>query len=411
MPSKNAPPKKASNARHCQRIVRPAVLFTGAGVRSFGFCRDRPCGRGHDCLGFERAQRSVVDRSPYVRPELPKVKDVAWAKTPIDRFILAGLEDQGLAARAGGRARSADSPGVFRSVGSAADARGSRERSSPTRRRDAYERLVDRLLASPHYGERWARYWLDLVRFAETNGYERDALKPNAWQYRDWVIRALNDDKPYDRFVLEQLAGDELPDANDETRIATGFLRVGTSTTSRTTRSSTSTSSSTTWSTPRARPSWRSRSSVPAATTTSSIRFRRPTTTRCLNFFIGGKAAEGPLLAYTDAGPQAPAVQLLQGGDPTQPGATSCRRLICRCCRAWHAPSIRPPPTPRRRGRRTQLAHWITDRAQSAHRAGDGQSALAASFRRGAGAHARQFWHAGQPADASANCSIGWPAN
>ena len=88
-------------------------------------------------------------------------------------------------------------------------------------------RLVDELLARPAYGERWARHWLDLVRFAETNGYERDATKPNAWRYRDYVIRAFNDDKPFDRFILEQLAGDELPDATAETLIATGFYRLG----------------------------------------------------------------------------------------------------------------------------------------------------------------------------------------
>src|SRR5262249_38824330 len=93
---------------------------------------------------------------------------------------------------------------------------------------NAYERLVDRLLASPQYGERWGRYWLDLVRFAETNGYERDAVKPVAWKYRDYVIRSLNDDKPYDRFLVEQLAGDELPDRSEQSLVATGMLRVGT---------------------------------------------------------------------------------------------------------------------------------------------------------------------------------------
>jgi len=92
----------------------------------------------------------------------------------------------------------------------------------------AYERAVDRLLSMPQFGERWARHWLDLVRFAETSGYERDQTKPFAWKYRDWVVRALNADLPYDRFVLEQLAGDELPDRNADSVIATGFLRLGT---------------------------------------------------------------------------------------------------------------------------------------------------------------------------------------
>lgn len=92
---------------------------------------------------------------------------------------------------------------------------------------DAYEKLVDRLLESPHYGERWGRHWLDLVRYAETNSFERDNPKPNAWKYRDYVIRSFNEDKPYDEFVREQLAGDLLDDVTTETLTATGFYRLG----------------------------------------------------------------------------------------------------------------------------------------------------------------------------------------
>lgn len=92
---------------------------------------------------------------------------------------------------------------------------------------DAYERLIDSLLASPHYGERWGRHWLDLVRYAETNSFERDAPKPNAWKYRDYVIRSFNEDKPYDQFVREQLAGDQLPEVTEETLTATGYYRLG----------------------------------------------------------------------------------------------------------------------------------------------------------------------------------------
>lgn len=92
---------------------------------------------------------------------------------------------------------------------------------------DAYAQLVDRLLARPEYGERWARHWLDLMRFAQTNGYERDSEKPYAWRYRDYVVRALNQDKPYDRFVLEHLAGDELPDSDADSLIATALYRLG----------------------------------------------------------------------------------------------------------------------------------------------------------------------------------------
>src|SRR5207253_1167465 len=83
----------------------------------------------------------------------------------------------------------------------------------------AYAKVVDRLLASPQYGERWARHWLDVARYAESNGYERDGAKPSAWRYRDYVIHAFNQDKPYDRFVTEQLAGDEVPGSTAETQI------------------------------------------------------------------------------------------------------------------------------------------------------------------------------------------------
>lgn len=92
---------------------------------------------------------------------------------------------------------------------------------------DAWNRLLDRLLDSPHYGERWGRHWLDIVRYAETNGFERDSAKPEAWRYRDWVVSSLNEDKPYDRFLLEQIAGDELVDRNAETVAATGMHRLG----------------------------------------------------------------------------------------------------------------------------------------------------------------------------------------
>ena len=90
---------------------------------------------------------------------------------------------------------------------------------------NAYEKQIDRLLASPHYGEKWARYWLDLAHYADSDGYEKDLVRPNAWRFRDWVIDAYNRDLPYDRFVTEQIAGDELPNATVNQRIATGFYR------------------------------------------------------------------------------------------------------------------------------------------------------------------------------------------
>src|SRR5262249_24348769 len=100
------------------------------------------------------------------------------------------------------------------------------------KRPDAYERLVERLLASPHYGERWAQHWLDIVRYAESNGYEADGERQHAWRYRDYVVQALNADTPYDRFLTEQLAGDQLARGKDRQRnsdlqVASGFNRCG----------------------------------------------------------------------------------------------------------------------------------------------------------------------------------------
>jgi hypothetical protein len=163
---------------------------------------------------------------PVIRPRLPAVRQREWVRTPIDAFILAKLEGAGLHPAA-----PASKASLLRRV--TYDLTGlppTPERvtafladPSPT----AYERVVERLLASPHYGERYTRHWLDLVRYAETNGYEFDAVKPNIWRYRDWAIASLNADKPYDDFVKEQLAGDELAPATPEGLVATGFYRLG----------------------------------------------------------------------------------------------------------------------------------------------------------------------------------------
>jgi hypothetical protein len=157
---------------------------------------------------------------------VPRVKNISWVRNPIDAFVLARLEARGwkLAPPAERRALlrrlSLDLIGL---PPTPEEQTAFLNDAAP----DAAERLVERLLASPHYGERWGRHWLDLVRYAETNGYERDADRPHVWRYRDYVIRSFNADKPFDRFVLEQLAGDELPDSDGETLIATGYLRLG----------------------------------------------------------------------------------------------------------------------------------------------------------------------------------------
>jgi hypothetical protein len=158
-----------------------------------------------------------------VKPEPPAVRDGGWVSNPIDRFVLARLESEGL-----GPAAAADPATLCRRVHldlvglppSPEELDAFLADASP----DAYEKLVDRLLASPRYGERWARKWLDLARYADTNGYEKDRPR-TIWPYRDWVIRALNDDLPFDQFTLRQIAGDMLPDPGVDDIVATGFHR------------------------------------------------------------------------------------------------------------------------------------------------------------------------------------------
>ncbi len=163
---------------------------------------------------------------PVKRPAVPEVKNKAWVRTPIDAFILHGLETKGLSP-----APPADKVALLRRT--TYDLTGLPPTPAEVdafladKSDDAFARVVDRLLRSPHYGERWGRHWLDLVRFAETNSFERDGVKPEAWRYRDYVIRALNEDQPYDRFVLEQLAGDELEPVTADSLTATGFYRIG----------------------------------------------------------------------------------------------------------------------------------------------------------------------------------------
>ncbi|MBI1791732.1 MAG: DUF1549 domain-containing protein [Acidobacteria bacterium] len=158
-----------------------------------------------------------------VRPPVPTTRNPAWARTSIDTFVLARLEKEGLkpSPEAGRetliRRLSLDLIGLPPSPKKV-------DEFLADGRPDAYEKLVDRLLASPHYGERWARPWLDLARYADTNGYEKDRRR-SIWKYRDWVIRAFNQDLPFDQFTVEQLAGDLLPNATPEQKIATGFHR------------------------------------------------------------------------------------------------------------------------------------------------------------------------------------------
>jgi len=158
------------------------------------------------------------------KPNLPAVRATAWVRNEIDRFIVARLEREGW-----DPSPEAARETLIRRV--TLDLTG----LPPTpqdvalflrdNRAEAYERLVDRLLESPHFGERWARPWLDVARYADSDGYEKDYVRPHAWRWRHWVINAINRDMPFDQFTVEQIAGDLLPNATVEQRLATGFHR------------------------------------------------------------------------------------------------------------------------------------------------------------------------------------------
>src|SRR5690606_28351533 len=164
---------------------------------------------------------------PITAQAPPMVKDQAWPHGPIDRFVLGKLEAKGIAPAPAADKRTLIRRATFDLTGlpptpEEINAFLADESS------DAFERVIDRLLASPHYGERWGRHWLDVVRYADSNGLDENVAFGNAWRYRDYVISSFNNDKPYDEFVKEQLAGDLLPAKDLATRnenlIATGFL-------------------------------------------------------------------------------------------------------------------------------------------------------------------------------------------
>ncbi len=165
---------------------------------------------------------------PIERPAVPRITGSMsqWVRNPVDAFILSKLEEHGLQPSPEADRRTLIRRLYFDLLGLPPDPDEiDRFVSDPDPQ--AYEALVERLLASPHYGERWARHWLDVVHYGDTHGFDKDKLRPNAWPYRDYVIRAFNDDKPYDRFVREQLAGDVLFPDDPDAVVATGFIAAG----------------------------------------------------------------------------------------------------------------------------------------------------------------------------------------
>ncbi len=246
-------------------------MIDGGGKASRLYALDHPCGRAAHALEEAEACRTRISRSiarwidlgaPYDKPLIDSAASAkaaprtgssieearnllgvpraraecrrrrfrrkmrSWVRTPIDRFILAKLESKGLAPNPQAERGTLIRRLSFDLIGlpptpEEVDAFLADDRP------DAYERLVDRLLASPHYGERWARHWMDVARFAESHGYEQDYDRPFAYHYRDFLIKAFNRDMPYDQFVRWQLAGDELAPDDPQAMAATGFLGAG----------------------------------------------------------------------------------------------------------------------------------------------------------------------------------------
>jgi hypothetical protein len=161
---------------------------------------------------------------PLRKPPVPPVRKPAWSRNAIDAFVLDRLKREGIKP-----SPEADRHTLLRRV--SFDLVGlppspeELSRFMADTEAGAYERAVDRLLSSPHFGEKWARHWLDLARYADSDGYEQDQVRPHAWRYRDWVIRAFNDNVPFDRFSVDQIAGDLLPGSKLEQKTATGFHR------------------------------------------------------------------------------------------------------------------------------------------------------------------------------------------
>jgi mono/diheme cytochrome c family protein len=218
------PPKKKLSAAQLRDVERWIAR---------GAVWPKEAAKADDSSGVRRGafQITAKDREhwafrPLCKNSPPSVKGADWVETPIDRFILARLEAKKLKPNPEADKRTLIRRATFDLTGlppTPEETAAFLADDSPA----AYERLVDRLLASPAYGEKWGRHWLDLVRYAETNSYERDNAKPHAWRFRDYVVKSFNSDKPMDRFVEEQLAGDELYPGDADALVATGFYRLG----------------------------------------------------------------------------------------------------------------------------------------------------------------------------------------
>ncbi|MDP7049152.1 MAG: DUF1549 and DUF1553 domain-containing protein [Verrucomicrobiota bacterium] len=313
-----------------------------------------------------RGGRDWWSLQPVVRPAVPRL-----AKHPVDAFIAAKLATESMVSAVHADRRTLVRRAYFDLTGLPPTPEQVEQFiKNPTP--DAWPRLIDRLLASPRYGEHWARHWLDLVRFAETDGYERDKLKPNIWRYRDWVINAFNSDMPYTQFVAEQLAGDEVPNRSEQSVVATGMIRAGT---------------------------WNDEPNDPndylytrledmVHTTTSAFLGLTVKCARChehkfdpipqsdyyriASFFWAGHMGQanqgGPttkalgyeVYGWTDKSSNPPPIRLLIKGERHKPGQEIAPGFLS-AVNALDKPLTPPPPDSKTTHRRLQFARWITN--------------------------------------------------
>ncbi|MCA8993181.1 MAG: DUF1549 domain-containing protein, partial [Planctomycetaceae bacterium] len=189
---------------------------------------------GDDVVAMQRPQKEKIsdeDREfwsfrPLHMPDVPQLDGDTWSRRDIDRFVLRKLREHELSPAEEADRRTLIRRLYFDLIGlppSPEEVDAFLADQSP----DAYEKLVDNLLGSPRFGEHWARFWLDLVRYADSDGFRKDDFRPDAWRYRDYVIQAFNEDKPFDKFVREQIAADEMYPEEPQKHVATGFLRHG----------------------------------------------------------------------------------------------------------------------------------------------------------------------------------------
>ena len=205
----------------------PRLLFAMIPLAlSFSIVAGEPSPSSKKAREVTAEDRRFWSFQPLQRPVPPAPKNLTWSRTPLDRFILAKLEEKGLAANPLAEKRTLIRRAAFDLTGLPPTPE-QIEAFLNDKSANAYDRLLDQLLSSPAYGERWARHWLDLARFAESHGYEHDYDRPTAYHYRDFVIKALNQDVPYNTFVKWQIAGDELAPDNPLALTATGFLGAG----------------------------------------------------------------------------------------------------------------------------------------------------------------------------------------